>query len=148
MKGRSFPFKGIIAYPPPVSRPDLLFFRFCFLFFTPRRRRESIFFIFMRSFMYIYAFCLPSPSRPAAVPPPPQGEASARAPVPAHWAARQGREKSLPHHKVSLFLRAYLGSPCGGAGAKRLRGEKTTKRKAPAFTGALGRPFGRVLAIV
>ena len=48
-------FQRHYSIPPPVSRPDLLFFRFCFLFFTSRRRRESIFFIFMHHFMYVYA---------------------------------------------------------------------------------------------
>src|SRR5699024_2449399 len=36
-------FQRHYSIPPPVSRPDLLFFGFCFLFFSSRRRRESIF---------------------------------------------------------------------------------------------------------
>src|SRR5699024_5466407 len=36
-------FQRHYSIPPPVSRPDLLFFGFCFLFFRSRRRRESIF---------------------------------------------------------------------------------------------------------
>ena len=58
MKGRSFPFKGIIAYPP-VSRPDLLFFGFCFLFVTLEGSVKCMFGLFIRSFLYIYFFGSP-----------------------------------------------------------------------------------------
>ena len=56
MKGRSFPFKGIIAYPPPVSRPDLLFFGFCFLFVTLGGSVKCMFTLFMQSILYIHSF--------------------------------------------------------------------------------------------
>src|SRR5699024_12870067 len=38
-------FQKHYSIPPPVSRPDLQIFGFCFLFFSSRRRRESIFLI-------------------------------------------------------------------------------------------------------
>ena len=59
MKGRSFPFKGIIAYPPPVSRPDLLFFGFCFLFVTLGGCVKCMFCLFMRRFCISILFGSP-----------------------------------------------------------------------------------------
>ena len=71
MKGRSFPFKGIIAYPPGVkARFTIFWFLLSFLQFAPKAR-EYIF-DFMLYFMYVYAFsvfcfALPSPSQRKAL---------------------------------------------------------------------------------
>ena len=139
MKGRSFPFKGIIAYPPPVSRPDLLFFGFCFLFVSSRRRRESIFLILCYILCMFMLFCillcapLSVPAQSAGTPPP-QGEASVPASIAAKFVVRQSRRNVyLTTKHLSIYGRA-LGSPCGGAGAKRLRGatKKRPLARAPA----------------
>src|SRR5699024_11144968 len=68
LKGRSFPFKGIIAYPPGVkARFTIFWFLLSFLQFAPKAR-EYIF-DFMLYFMYVYAFlyfALRSPLHPSA----------------------------------------------------------------------------------
>ena len=125
MKGRSFPFKGIIAYPPPVSRPDLLFFGFCFLFVTLGESVKCMFGLFMRRFCISILFCVGALGRfcaPLSVPaqsagtPPPQGEASVPASIAAKFVVRQScRNVYLTTKYLSIYGRA-LGSPCGGAG--------------------------------
>ena len=105
-------FQRHYSIPPPVSRPDLLFFRFCFLFFTPRRRRESIFFIFMRHFVYVYA--LPSPLRRFA-PAPPRGEPSHHRQQRQSWRSGKGSGKFASPQGFPLSTGVSWLPPHGGA---------------------------------
>ena len=101
--------------------------------------------------LYIYAFrrlpslFLPSPP-PAAAPlphageaplsvmplhgmtAPPQGEPSVPASIPAKFMVRQSRKKVHLTTKFSSVHGRALDSPCGRAGAKRLRGDQKEKR--------------------
>ena len=82
--------------------------------------------------MYIYAFRrLPLSHRALAHPvtAPPRGEPSVPASIAAKFVVRQSRKKVHLTTKFSSVHGRALGSPCGRAGAKRLRGEQ--KRKAP-----------------
>ena len=58
MKGRSVSFQKHYSIPPPVSRPDLLFFGFCFLFFIlyhfAPKAREYIFDFYAVIFVCLY----------------------------------------------------------------------------------------------
>ena len=75
--------------------------------------------------MYIYAVL----EDPLSVMPqsgmtaPPRGEPSVPASIPAKFMVRQRRKKVRLTTKFSFIYGRALGSPCGRAGAKRLRGE-------------------------
>ena len=130
-----------------MSRPDLLFFRFCFLFFSSRRRRESIFFIFMRRFVYVYAFYLYfSQTVPALAPlsvsPPlrasrqlPHGGSQVTIVNSGKVGGKAKKQESLHHRKVSLCLRAYLGSPLRGSWRDAPERGENHKKKSARFHG-------------
>ena len=120
-----------------MSRPDLLFFGFCFLFVTLGGSVKCMFGLFMQSILYIYSFCVGASGRfcaPLSVPaqsagtPPPQGEASVPASIAAKFVVSQSRRNVYLTTKYLSIYGRSLGSPCGGAGAKRLRGGN---KKAP-----------------
>ena len=108
-----------------MSRPDLLFFGFCFLFVTLGESVKCMFGLFMRRFCISILFCVGALGRfcaPLSVPaqsagtPPPQGEASVPASIAAKFVVRQScRNVYLTTKYLSIYGRA-LGSPCGGAG--------------------------------
>ena len=89
--------------------------------------------------LYVYSFCVGASGRfcaPLSVPaqsagtPPPQGEASVPASIAAKFVVRKSRRNVYLTTKYPSIYGRALGSPCGGAGAKRLRGG-TKKRPFP-----------------
>src|SRR5699024_1805724 len=69
LKGRSFPFKGIIAYPPRCQGPIYYFLVFAFFSLLPilparfaPQAREGILSVGVVNFVYLCSFLLPSQS--------------------------------------------------------------------------------------
>src|SRR5699024_11717404 len=119
LKGRSFPFKGIIAYPPGVkARFTIFWFLLSFLQFAPKAR-EYIF-DFMLYFMYVYAFlyfALRSPLRPSAKrwDTSPAGGGKCTGVNRGKVCGKAKPQKCLSYHKTSLYLRACTWLPLWGS---------------------------------
>src|SRR5699024_12854981 len=133
--------------PPRCQGPIYYFLVFAFfslLSVFPARfapmALEGILSVGVVDFVYLCSFCSPLSHRALThpVPAPPRGEPSVPASITAKFMVRQSRKKVHLTTKFSSVHGRKLGSPCGRAGAKRLRGE------APTFTGELAsRPQGR-----
>src|SRR5699024_1954441 len=92
---------------------------------------------FMHRFCIFILFCVGASGRfcaPLSVPaqsagtPPPQGEASVPASIAAKFVVRKSRRNVYLTTKYPSIYGRALGSPCGGAGAKRLRGQQKRAR--------------------
>ena len=117
-------FQRHYSIPPRVKARFTIFsFLLSFLYSAPKAREYIL--IFIRRFMYIYAFCfcflqsVPALT-PLSVSPPLRASrqlprrGSQDTTVNSGKVGGQAKKlESLPHRKVSLCLRAYLGSPMG-----------------------------------
>ena len=115
-------FQRHYSIPPPVSRPDLLFFGFCFLFVTLGGSVKCMFGLFVQSFCIFILFYIGASGRlcsPLSVPaqsagtPPPQGEASVPASIAAKFVVRQSPEMFILPQSISLFTGVHLAPPAG-----------------------------------
>ena len=151
MKGRSFPFKGIIAYPPGVkARFTIFWFLLSFRYFG--RKCEVYVWIVYAVILYIHSFScwcvgsvLRSPLRPSAKrwDTSPAGGGKCTGVNRGKVCGKVKPQKRLSYHKVSLYLRACTWLPLRGSwreaperGAKkRLRGRRFVMvlRKTQAF---------------
>ena len=133
MKGRSYPFKGIIAYPPTGVKARFTIFWFLLSFRYFGRKCEVYVWIVYAVILYVYSFLcwcvgavLRSPLRPSAerwdTSPAGGGKCTG-----VNRGKVCGKAKQKKLHLTTKFPsvhRRALGSPRGGAGAKRLRGQQ------------------------
>ena len=124
-----------------MSRPDLLFFGFCFLFVTSSGSVKCMFGLFIRSFLYIHSFLcwcvgavLRFPLRPSAKrwDTSPAGGGKCTGVNRGKVCGKAKSQKRLSYHKVSLYLRACTWLPLRGSWREAPeRGEKQQKEKHP-----------------